>query len=88
MVWEALGSVLIGLAIAAAGSRWLPARLPSRPLVMISGLAAGLFGGLVTRSAVGPGHTLATLFGALVVSVALLSLLVRPAGRMSRSAAV
>jgi hypothetical protein len=36
---------------------------------------------------VGSGHPLATLLGALVVGVALLSLLIRPAGRWVRRSA-
>ncbi|MGP4000888.1 hypothetical protein [Streptomyces sp. 8N706] len=87
MIWEALGSVIIGLAVAYTGSRRLPERLPARPLVLGTGAVAALFGGLLTHTVVGDGHPLATLIGALVMGVALLSLLIRPPGRVRRSAA-
>ncbi|MER5973808.1 hypothetical protein ABT112_29545 [Streptomyces sp. NPDC002055] len=87
MFWEALGSVVIGLAIAYASTRRLPERLPAPPLVLATGAVAALFGGLVTHTAVGDGHPLATLVGAVVMCVALLSLLIRPSGRVRRSAA-
>ncbi|MCC3651850.1 MULTISPECIES: hypothetical protein [Streptomyces] len=87
MLWEALGSVLIGLAVASAGVRWLSGRLPASPLVYATGPVAALFGCLITRTVVGPDHALASLTGALVVAAALLSLLVRRPGRMRRSAA-
>ncbi|MGK5626935.1 hypothetical protein [Streptomyces sp. URMC 123] len=80
MVLEALGSVIIGLAITYGARRWLPDRLPARPLVLATGPVSGLFGGLLTHSAVGPGHALGTLFGALAVGVTLMSLLIRPTG--------
>lgn len=87
MLWEALGSVLLGLAAASAGVRWLPERLPARLPVLVTGPAAALFGCLITRTVMGPGHVFAILLGALLVGVALLSLLVRPAGRMRQEAA-
>ncbi|MGP3953338.1 hypothetical protein [Streptomyces sp. 7N604] len=87
MILEALGSVLIGLGAAYAAARWLPERLPARPLVLTTGAVAALFGGLITYTVVGSGHPLATLLGALVVGVALLSLLIRPAGRWVRRSA-
>ncbi|MGP3982650.1 hypothetical protein [Streptomyces sp. KR80] len=87
MLWESLGSALIGLAVAYAGTRWLPERLPARPLVLVTGALAALFGGLLTYTVMGDGHPLATLLGALVVGVALLSLLIRPSGRRVRRSA-
>ncbi|MEV3854461.1 hypothetical protein AB0J38_09060 [Streptomyces sp. NPDC050095] len=78
MLLEALGSALLGLALALAAGHRLPHRLPSRTLVLPTGIAGGLFGAFVTHSALGPGHVLATLAGALVMAVALLSLLLRP----------
>ncbi|MFJ9039424.1 hypothetical protein ACIRF8_22845 [Streptomyces sp. NPDC102406] len=80
MLLESLGSALLGLALAWAAGVRMPHRLPSRTLVLPTGVAGALFGAFVTHSALGPGHALATLGGALVMSVALLSLLLRPAG--------
>lgn len=79
VIWQALGSALIGIAIAYVALRWAPGRLPSRLLVLGTGSVAALFGGLVTHGVMGPGHGAATLVGALAVGVALLSLLIRPA---------
>ncbi|MCQ4212126.1 MULTISPECIES: hypothetical protein [Streptomyces] len=78
MLLEALGSALLGLALALAAGHRLPHRLPSRTLVLPTGVAGGLFGAFVTHSALGPGHVLATLGGSVVMAVALLSLLLRP----------
>ncbi|PGH52374.1 hypothetical protein, partial [Streptomyces sp. Ru87] len=51
MLLEALGSVLIGLAVAFAGMRRFPERLPARPLVLATGPVA-----VVRRGAAqGPG---------------------------------
>ncbi|MFE1949201.1 MULTISPECIES: hypothetical protein [Streptomyces] len=79
MLLEALGSALLGLALALAAGRRLPRRLPAPRLVVPTGVAGALFGAFVTHSALGPGHALATLGGALVLAAALLSLLLRPA---------
>ncbi|GAA2911534.1 hypothetical protein GCM10020221_04080 [Streptomyces thioluteus] len=93
ILWEALGSVLIGLAVSYGALRWLPARLGrfgSRKLTLGTGPVAALFGALLAHSVLGPGHVAGTLAAALVVAVALLSLLLRPgrpAGRPRRSAA-
>ncbi|MGY0018496.1 hypothetical protein [Streptomyces sp. cg35] len=78
MLLEALGSALLGLALAWAAGLRLPDRLPSRTLVLPTGVAGALFGAFVTHSALGPGHAIATLVGALVLSAALLSLLLGP----------
>lgn len=75
MVWEALGSAILGLAIAYAAAHWLPGRFPNRTLVLATGPAAALLGGLIGRVVTGPGHPLAVLTIAACVSVALLSLL-------------
>jgi hypothetical protein len=84
MLLEALGSALLGLALALAAGHRLPRRLPSPRLVVPTGVAGGLFGAFVTHSALGPGHSLATLGGALVLSAALLSLLLGPARSRTR----
>ncbi|TJZ45244.1 hypothetical protein FCH28_28245 [Streptomyces piniterrae] len=78
LIWEALGSVLIGLAIALAATRWLPGRFASRTLTLATGPVAALFGALLTRSILGPGHPVEVLLAALAVGVALLSVLIRP----------
>lgn len=86
MVWEALGSALIGFAVAWTALRTFPARFPSRPLALATGPVAALLGGLITRVVVGPGNAAVTLVAALCVGAALLSLLVREPGAR-RSAA-
>ncbi|MGY0491946.1 hypothetical protein [Streptomyces sp. WG-D5] len=78
MLLEALGSALLGLALALAAGHRLPHRLPSRTLVLPTGIMGALFGAFVTHTALGPGHAIATLVGAVAMSVALLSLLLRP----------
>ncbi|MCX4548395.1 hypothetical protein OG709_24125 [Streptomyces sp. NBC_01267] len=88
MFWEALGSVLLGLALAWSAARTSPARLPARQVVLVTGPIGALFGAFLTHSALGPGHLLATLVGAVAVSAVVLSLLVRPAGRIRRSATI
>ncbi|OON81286.1 hypothetical protein [Streptomyces tsukubensis] len=85
MIFEALGSVVLGLAMAWAAAHSLPHRLPVRSLVYATGAAGGLFGAFVTHTALGPGHGLLTLIGAVAVSAALLSLLLRPSRRMRRT---
>jgi hypothetical protein len=79
MLLESLGSALLGLALGWAAGLRMPHRLPSRALVLPTGVAGALFGAFITHSALGAGHALATLFGALVLSLALISLLLRPA---------
>ncbi|MCX3059403.1 hypothetical protein [Streptomyces beihaiensis] len=89
MLLEALGSALLGLALAWTAGRRIPHRLPQRALVLPTGIAGGLFGAFVTHSALGPDHEAATLVGAAVMATALLSLLLRPGrGRTRRSATV
>lgn len=86
MILEALGSALLGLALALATAHRLPHRLPARSLVLATGAAGALIGAFITHMALGPHHVPATLGGAVAVSAALLSLLIRPAGRLRRSA--
>ncbi|MFE5594847.1 hypothetical protein [Streptomyces sp. NPDC056549] len=89
MFLEALGSALLGFALAWAAVHRLPDRLPVRATVLLTGTLGGVFGALVTHGALGPGHFLATLIGAVAVAAVLLSLLIRPAsGRLRRSATV
>ncbi|MER5966168.1 hypothetical protein [Streptomyces sp. NPDC002057] len=89
MFLEALGSALLGFALAWAAAHRLSDRLPVRVLVLATGTLGGVFGALVTHGALGPGHFLATLIGAVAVAAVLLSLLIRPASRrrLRRSAA-
>ncbi|MET9804823.1 hypothetical protein [Streptomyces sp. NPDC006368] len=87
MLWEALGSVVLGLVLSWAALQRLADRLPPRRPVLVTGTLGALFGALVTHGAVGPGHTLGTLLGALVVDAVLLSLLLRPTRRLRRTAA-
>ncbi|MDG4861114.1 hypothetical protein P8605_23565 [Streptomyces sp. T-3] len=88
MILEALGSALLGLALAWTAAHRLPHRLPSRNLVLATGVVGALFGAFITHSALGPHHTLGTLAGSVVLSAALLSLLLRPSGRSHRSAKI
>jgi uncharacterized protein YcfJ len=87
MISVALGSILIGLAVAYGGTRRLSERLPARPVVLATGAISALVGGVITYTVVGDGHPIATMLGALAVGVALLSLLIRPAGRQVRRSA-
>lgn len=87
MLLEALGSALLGLVLAAVAVHRLAHRLPARSLVLATGTAGALFGAFVTHTALGPGNMLLTLIGAVVVSAASLSLLLRPAGRLRRRSA-
>ncbi|MBE8472442.1 hypothetical protein [Streptomyces justiciae] len=84
MLLEALGSALLGLVLAAAAAHRLAHRLPARSLVLATGVAGSLFGAFVTHSALGAGNVLLTLIGATVVSIASVSLLLRPARRLRR----
>lgn len=87
MLLEALGSALLGLVLAAVAAHRLAHRLPARSLVLATGIAGALFGAFVTHSALGSGNVLLNLTGAVVVSAASLSLLLRPAGRLRRRSA-
>ncbi|MFF8591021.1 hypothetical protein ACF061_06200 [Streptomyces sp. NPDC015220] len=87
MFFEAFGSAVLGLLLGLAAFRRLSHRLPSRPLVLSTGVAGALFGDFVTHSALGSGAVLPSLLGAAVVSAASLSLLLRPAGRLRRRSA-
>ncbi|GGX90431.1 hypothetical protein [Streptomyces hiroshimensis] len=89
ILWEALGSVLIGLAVSYGALRWLPERygqFRSRTLTLATGPVAALFGALLAHSVLGPGQTPATLAVSLGVAVALLSLLLRQGDGARRSA--
>ncbi|MFJ8359150.1 hypothetical protein [Streptomyces sp. NPDC093984] len=87
MLLEALGSAVLGLALAWVAARRLPHRLPSRVLVLSTGAAGALFGAFLTHSALGPAGLLVILAGALVVSAASLSLLLRPSEGFRRRSA-
>ncbi|GAA4774207.1 hypothetical protein NPS70_14660 [Streptomyces sp. C10-9-1] len=84
MLLEALGSILIGLALSWAATRRLPERLPSRRAVFTTGTLGTLFGAYVTHVAVGPGNAVAVLIGSAAIGAVLLSLLVRPSGSARR----
>jgi hypothetical protein len=86
MILEALASAVLGLVLAWAAAHRLSHRLPARPLVFSTGIAGALFGDFVTHTALGPGTAWLSLVGAAVISAASLSLLLRPAGRIRRSA--
>ncbi|OIJ93207.1 hypothetical protein [Streptomyces colonosanans] len=87
MLLETLGSAVLGLALAWAAAHRLPHRLPARALVLSTGVAGALFGAFVTHSALGSARLLVILVGALALSAASLSLLLRPAERFRRRSA-
>ncbi|GCB46105.1 hypothetical protein [Streptomyces sp. NL15-2K] len=87
MFLEALGSALLGLALAGAAIHRLSHRLPARSLVLATGIAGALFGAFLTHSALDAGSVLLNLVGATIVSAASLSLLLRPAGTLRRRSA-
>ncbi|GAA2660026.1 hypothetical protein [Streptomyces lunalinharesii] len=84
MIWEALGAVIVGFAIALSARRWLPERFPDRVLTLATGPVAALLGALLTRSILGPGHPVQVMVAAFAVGAALLSVLVRPPRRRPR----
>jgi hypothetical protein len=86
VIWELVGSVLLGLGLSWSAARRLPHRLPAHRTVFTAGPLGALFGAYVTHMALGSGHVLATLVGALLVGAVLLSLLLRPTGRGLRGA--
>ncbi|MFE4534296.1 hypothetical protein ACFRKB_04375 [Streptomyces scopuliridis] len=81
MIWEVLGSVLLGLGLSWAAASRLSHRLPAHRTVYTAGPVGALFGAYVTHMALGAGHVPATLVGALLVGAVLLSLLLRPTRR-------
>ncbi|GHH90211.1 hypothetical protein [Streptomyces capillispiralis] len=87
MLLEALSSAILGLVLAWAATRRLPHRFPARALVLPTGVAGALFGAFVINTALDAGNLLTMLLGAVIVSVASLSLLLRPAGRLRRRSA-
>ncbi|MET7366847.1 hypothetical protein ABZS61_13595 [Streptomyces sp. NPDC005566] len=88
MLWESISSVVLGLALSWVALRRLPGRLPSPRTVLLTGALGALFGAYLTHSALGSGHVLATLVGAVLVGAVTLSLLIRPRrSRPVRSAA-
>ncbi|MEU5341892.1 MULTISPECIES: hypothetical protein [unclassified Streptomyces] len=87
MFLEALGSAILGLALAWAAAYRLPHRLPAGRLVLGTGVAGGLFGAFLTHTALGSVGFLPVMLGAVAVSAASVSLLLRPAGRLGRHSA-
>jgi len=87
MLLETLGSAMLGLALAWAALYRLPHRLPSRTLVLPTGVAGALFGAFLTHTALGTGNLLVSFIGAVAVSSASVSLLLRPAERFRRHSA-
>ncbi|MEW2071071.1 hypothetical protein [Streptomyces sp. NPDC007346] len=88
MLWESFGAAVLGLGLSWVAVRSLSDRLPSVRAVYLTGALGALFGAFLTHSALGPGHGVATLVGAVVVGAVTLSLLIRPRGRrLTRSAA-
>ncbi|WP_326699687.1 hypothetical protein OG909_21770 [Streptomyces sp. NBC_01754] len=80
MLWETIGSVVLGLALAWVALRSLPGRLPSARAVFATGALGSLFGAYLTHSTLGVAHVLGTPAGAVLVGAVTLSLLIRPRG--------
>jgi hypothetical protein len=80
VILEILGSVLLGLGISWAAAHRLSHLLPASRTVYAAGPLGALFGAYLTHMALGAGHVLATLLGALPVAAVLLSLLLRTSG--------
>ncbi|MEU8590945.1 hypothetical protein AB0C59_28665 [Streptomyces sp. NPDC048664] len=87
MLVEALGSAVLGFALAWWAAHRLAHRLPLRALVLSTGVAGAVFGAFITHSALASAGIPVILIGALVVSAASLSLLLRPAERLRRRSA-
>lgn len=81
MLWEAAAYTVLGLLAAYAATRLFPLRFPPGPLLVATGPAGGLTGGLVTYTVLGAGHPVATLPAAFITAAALLSVLAKPAKR-------
>ncbi|SFB91198.1 hypothetical protein [Streptomyces aidingensis] len=97
MYWEILGSLALGTAVSWSALRRLPHRFPHhRHLTLATGPVSALTGALLVQAVLGAPDgrplaslaSVATLAGALVMTVALLSLLFRPgpAGLRPRAA--
>ncbi|MEU1125363.1 hypothetical protein ABZ371_17815 [Streptomyces sp. NPDC005899] len=81
MLWEFIGSVLLGLALSWVSLHSLPERLPSPRTVFLTGALGAPFGAYLTHSALGSSPALATGAGAVLVGAVTLSLLIRPRRR-------
>ncbi|WP_405821883.1 hypothetical protein OG241_37480 [Streptomyces sp. NBC_01390] len=87
MFLEALGSAILGLALAWAAAHRLSDRLPARHVVLSTGVAGALVGAFLMHSALSAGHFVLILVGAAAFSAASVSLLLRPKARLRRSSA-
>jgi hypothetical protein len=87
MYLEALGSAMLGLALAWAVTYRLAHRLPATRIVLPTGVAGGLFGAFLTHTALGSVGFLPVMLGAIAVSAASVSLLLRPTARLRRHSA-
>jgi hypothetical protein len=81
MLLQIVGYAALGLLAAFAAARLFPARLPSPPLLVGTGLVSGLTGGLVTYTILNGGHPGASLAAAFATAAAGLSVLARPPKR-------
>jgi hypothetical protein len=88
VILEILGSAVLGLGLSVAAALLLSRRLPARHLVALMGGLGALFGAYVTHEALGPGHVLITLLGAVGVSAVMISLLLRPSSPVAAPAPV
>lgn len=79
MLVQAVGSLLLGAAVAYGATRARPRLFPDHALVWATGPAAALVGLLLARAVLDGGPAVVTLVIAVGVSAALVSLLARPA---------
>lgn len=78
LLWQAIASAALGLLAACAVARLFRARFTLSPLLLATGTASGVTGGLVMYSILGGGHAVAVLPTAFLTSVALTSVLAGP----------
>jgi hypothetical protein len=78
MLLETIGFAVIGLVVAFGAGRLMGDRLPAASLVRATGPGAALVGGWVAHAVLGAGWAPVTLTLSAVVSVVLVTLLIRP----------
>jgi hypothetical protein len=81
MLWEAAAYAVLGLIAAYAATRMFPSRFRPTSLVLATGPAGALTGGLVSYAVLGGGHPEVTLPVALLTAAAILSVLAQPVRR-------
>lgn len=88
MVLQMIGFAVLGLAVAVVATRLLPPdRLPAPTLVLLTGPAGAVLGGVVAHTVIGGGNAAATFAVAVTVALALVTLLIRPSSQHRTSQA-